>query len=110
MIPVSKVKSYSPELLRGSIMVVSNEDKPILVGNIIGFEEVSQSKRLIPIVDVDGERYMCMGILLPYDGRLKALLDDLSGAARFELLRKIFWLREDLNHIADGHAQLDIDP
>lgn len=100
MIPIDEVKTYSPGLLMGEVMVVSNEDQPILRGHIIGFEEFTQTKQRIPkVLDTEGKEYICFGVILPYNDVLKAMLESLDYRARFELLRNIFWLREDLRRI-----------
>jgi len=105
MIPVEDVKTYTPELLQGDIMVVSNEDGPLHRGRIVGFVELTQSKQLTPMVEnKDGKRYICLGVILPYDEQLKTLLETLSGRVRFKLLGNIFWLREDLRRIERGQT------
>jgi hypothetical protein len=100
MIPIDEVKTYSPGLLMGEVMVVSNEDQPIIRGRIIGFDEFTQAKQRIPRVrDEEGKEHICFGVILPYNDNLKTMLESLPYRDRFALLRDIFWLRADLRRI-----------
>ena len=106
MIPVNEVQTWSPDLITGDVMVVSNEDTPILEGKIIGFDELTQARQLIPVVQTrDGERYVCLGVVLPYHEGLKRLLDRLPGRQRFKLLGDIFSMRAELNRIERTNLQ-----
>lgn len=100
MIPVEEVKTYSPHLLTGEVMVVSNEDEPVMRGRIVGFEEITQSRQRVPLVRaMDGREFICFGVILPYNEPLKHMLEALHYRDRFHLLRDIFWLRSDLQRI-----------
>ncbi len=100
MIPVDEVKTYAPELLSGEVMVVSNEDEPIMRGRIIGFDEMSQAKQRFPRVrDDKGKEFVCFGVILPYNFELKTMLESMPYRDRFALLRDLFWLRDDLRRI-----------
>lgn len=99
LLPVEDVKTHLPELLQGTVMVVSNEDQPISVGRIIGFTEVSQARQKWPIVQCDDGRELFGGLILPYDEDFKKLLESKPHKERFRFLCDIFWLRGELQQI-----------
>lgn len=99
LILVEDVKTHMPELLRGKVMVVSNEDQPINVGRIIGFTEICQAQQLWPVVQCEDGRELFGGLILPYDEDFRVLLESKPHKERFDFLSNIFWLRGELQDI-----------
>tara|TARA_R110000772_G_scaffold9601_2_gene31415 strand:+ start:1087 stop:1533 length:447 start_codon:yes stop_codon:yes gene_type:complete len=61
------------------VIIVSNEPNGVSCGTLIGFEEITKAKNIVPLVqEDDGETFMVMGTLLPFDQEMYDILLPLS--------------------------------
>ena len=81
------------QVLHQKVMLVSNEDEPIMVGHITGFH-LMPSGQHIPNVKLEtGEEVFTFSMILPYHEGFKQFLDTLPYKERYGLFRKMFELR-----------------
>jgi len=105
MIPVDEIHTYCTDLLKGKVMIVSNEDQPISVGHITKFAHVGQMGQVVPVIETeDGREFMTFGIVLPYKKELLAFLRMIPYKERFDMLRDVFLLRSELYRVERGQA------
>lgn len=65
---------YGSTLEGTTVMVVTNEDEPIEKGVVIKFDDFDKPhQNYLPIVrfERDDKEYLCMGVLLPFDEKLR---------------------------------------
>ena len=72
-------------LIDERVLVRSNEDEPVKVGTVVGWQECANSK--FPLVKYDGEdkEYICFSVLFPYSVKLHEFLDSLSATEGWQL-------------------------
>lgn len=76
------------DLIGTSVIAVSNEDEPYLVGKVVGYADLPGD--LIPVVeDEEGNRWNCMGIVIPYSAQMKRMLDVMDPQSRWSWLSNI---------------------
>jgi hypothetical protein len=71
------------------IMVRSNEDEPISLGVLVRFEAVSKAENPIPIVEIEGKEYLCMGAVFPYNEKILEEAKGLSNKEQWERFKAI---------------------
>ncbi len=69
------------------VIVRSNEDEPFKVGELKRFERIHST--LVPIVEVDGTEWGCMGVMVPWTQELADFLTFLEPARQWEIMRDI---------------------
>lgn len=76
------------ELNKGQkVLVRTNEDEPIKVGEFLRFEPVSQAKNLLPVILLeDGNEVIMMGMVIPYSDEMFSMLSELTPRRQYELL------------------------
>lgn len=69
-----------PLYVGSRIISVSNQINSLQVGEIIGFDRITQGRNIVPLVRFDGDDTprMCLSILIPYDDDMYNVLKDLD--------------------------------
>jgi hypothetical protein len=69
----------------------SNENEPIKVGTLMGWESLKSSH--LPIVEVDGETLYVFSIMIPYTKVMEDLLNSMTPREGYDLLKdiKMWW-------------------
>jgi len=77
-------------LLNKRVIYRSNEDEDYMIGELIGFSDIS-STSLIPIIqsEKDGIKYTCMGITIKYTDEIVRILDKLTPKEQWELMAAV---------------------
>jgi len=77
------------DLVGEKVIVRSNEDEPIVVGTIIGWQQLGDTE--FPLVKYDGsdKECICFSVILPYNEKLHELFTELSPTDGWELARDI---------------------
>lgn len=102
----SLAKRMKENLTGEKVMLMSNEDEPILVGTIESWECYTLAKQWLPHVKTEnGTVILCLGAILPYHKKLKAFLESLPYQERFELYRDMVCLRSDLQYIEKNYSE-----
>ena len=73
------------------VMVVTNEDEPIMIGEVIGFENFGKiENNSLPLVreEKTEKEYVCLGIVKKYSQKLLQELESLSYIDRWNRLAK----------------------
>jgi hypothetical protein len=77
------------------VIVLTNEPSPIQKGFFTSYLKVGETKKGIPVVNINGEELLCMGIVVKYN-------EDI-----FNTLSKLPPI-EAWNYIAEPHSQINI--
>ena len=67
-------------------MAISNEEGPILVGALVGFDDMNGSAAIPVIRTEDGQDRLVFGIVVPYNAKLKRWLETWEAKERFSML------------------------
>lgn len=71
------------------VMVISNENEPVMVGHVVDFETWGNPQQTpIPVVveEGTGKQFVCFGIIKKFDPELKAELDSMHYKDRWNSL------------------------
>lgn len=102
----SLAKALKEERTGEKVLLMSNEDEPILVGTIESWMSYTKTKQWIPHIKVeDGSIRVCFGAILPYSEKLKEFLGSLPYKERWNLYSALVQLRGDLNYISEHYAE-----
>jgi hypothetical protein len=68
----------------------SNEDEPLLIGELVRFEFLSQAKNPFPVVKCEetGKEWVTMGIVFPYSDKMMQELSSMSPKEQWDRLQK----------------------
>jgi len=83
------------------VLVRSNEDEPLLVGTLVGYQTITQAKNIVPLVRYDNKTFLCLGIVLPYDEKFESFLNTISPNEQYRLCVKMRNLTQHLYRIHD---------
>lgn len=78
-------------LIGARVIARSNEDVPLGIGTLVGFQEVSQANNKLPVVlfESDSKEYLCLGAVIPYNEKILAEIKDLKPKEQWERLKLI---------------------
>lgn len=83
--PASSYADIERQRLVGTkVMHRSNEDDPLLVGTLSHWDQAKSS--YIPIVEANGQKWGCMGIVLPYSEIMFELLSKMPPKEQWKFL------------------------
>jgi hypothetical protein len=68
------------------VIIRSNENEPYSIGIIISYNYISQSKELVPVVNINGEDKICFSIIRQYSFSLCKILDKLTPKEQWTVL------------------------
>lgn len=67
------------DMIGERVIVKSNNDEPYKVGIFLGMEKMNpEHKTSIPVIEIDGEKTYCMGVILPYYISIRDFLKPLT--------------------------------
>jgi len=69
------------------VLVRSNEDEPLIIGQLVGFAEIRDED--FPVVNIDGDNTVCMSIVIPYSEEVFDALNFLDPKRQWEIMRDI---------------------
>lgn len=73
------------------VIAKSNEDEPFMVGHLIGFDKRMPNSRRMPLIrTLDGEDYVCMGIVFPHTDEMEQVLNLFPTDKQWGFLLKTF--------------------
>ena len=75
------------------VIIKDNSSKPYQVGTVIGTQRVPGN--VFPIVDVEGEALMIMGIIRRHDPRVTKALDKLTGVEQWNVMAEWYIIDEE---------------
>jgi hypothetical protein len=81
-----------------NVIIRSNENEPYSVGIITAYIPISQSKDLVPVVNIHGKEHICFSIIRHYSSALCRILDKLTPSEQWNILSE-FNIREDKNEL-----------
>ena len=84
---MSKLKNFIEMTGTDQVIVRSNEDEPLRKGTLVKFEKIGNIK--VPIVLIDGEKLLCMGVVIPYTEEMWNFLNGLDPRRQWEILSGI---------------------
>lgn len=71
------------------VIVRSNEDEPLLVGEFVGYADVTG----IPMIESEGKVWLVMGVIIPHSDEMFGFLESLTNQRQWEILSQMEKLR-----------------
>ena len=82
-------KLYQEEALGSRVMVRTNEPEPLMIGKVVKFEDMGHSTLIHVIQDeATGEKFLCCGVILPYNKGLEDYLNTLDPKEQWNLMKE----------------------
>jgi hypothetical protein len=96
---VSEVDCDDPRILKQKVMLISNEDDPVMVGHITGFHQMPSGQHIPNVRLENGEDVFTFSMILPYHEGFKQFLDKLDYKERYALFRRMFELKTETTRL-----------
>jgi hypothetical protein len=79
------------------VILKSNENESYKIGNIVRYDRITKSEKLIPVVTVDGENneFYCFSIIRHYSKTLTDILDKLSPREQWNVLSEFYTIESN---------------
>ena len=73
-------------LLGITVITRSNEDEPLLIGKLTGFQFLTQAKNPAPIIEVDDKKFITLGIVVPYTDEFYLKIEQMTPKEQWDYM------------------------